>query len=116
MYSPVEAMDATTTLQFGVKTPQFQALPPILNKVAMCESGGRQFNENGHVLRGVVNHKDVGLFQINEDYHLASATYMGLNIYTEEGNRAYALALYNSQGLAPWKASKYCWSKPSLGG
>jgi hypothetical protein len=84
---------------------------PILSKVAFCESRYRQFDANGEVLRGVVNSKDVGVMQINEYYHLDSAVRLGLDIYTLEGNMAYAQYLYDTQGVAPWVHSSKCWSK-----
>lgn len=76
--------------------------------IAKCESGLRQFNSDGSVLRGLVNSHDVGLFQINEDYHLAAAISLGIDIYTLEGNIAYALWLVENQGYAPWIHSNHC--------
>lgn len=84
---------------------------PILSKVAFCESRYRQFDADGQVLRGVVNPKDVGVFQINEDYHLGDSQKLGIDIYTLEGNLAYAKHLYEKQGSAPWVHSSKCWSK-----
>jgi len=84
---------------------------PILSKVAFCESRYRQFDANGNILRGVVNSKDVGVMQINEDFHLGDSQDLGHNIYTLEGNLAYAKHLYESQGLRPWSSSSKCWSK-----
>lgn len=81
-------------------------------KVAFCESTWRQFDpETGKVLRGVHNPKDVGLFQINEDYHLDASTKLGYNIYTSQGNIDYALYLMKRDGLKHWKWSEPCWSK-----
>lgn len=76
--------------------------------IAKCESGSKQFNEDGTVLRGRVNSLDVGFFQINEKYHLESSIKLGYDIYTEEGNKAYAVYLYEHQGAKPWKASAPC--------
>ena len=84
---------------------------PILIEISRCESQFRQFGEDGNVLRGVVNHKDVGAFQINEDYHLQESKKLGMDIYTLEGNMDYARHLYNTQGLAPWIYSELCWKK-----
>lgn len=88
-----------------------QELPQELVNVAICESGNHQFNPDGTVLRGIVNHLDVGRFQINEKYHLLNSEKMGINIYTEEGNTAYALYLYKKNGLSDWLASEPCWKK-----
>jgi len=86
------------------------AVPPILVRIAECESGSRQFDEHGRVVRGEVNPKDVGLFQINEHYWLEPAQELGHDIYTEEGNTAMALHIYELEGTQPWAASKACWA------
>lgn len=80
-----------------------------MRKIAYCESRNRQFDKNGSVIRGVVNSKDVGIFQINEKYHLSDSKKMGLNIHTVEGNLDYAEYLYEKQGTRPWNSSKPCW-------
>jgi len=82
---------------------------PIMRKIAYCESRNRQFDKDGSVIRGVVNSRDVGIFQINEKYHLSDSKKMGLNIHTVEGNLEYAKYLYEKQGTRPWNSSKPCW-------
>lgn len=84
---------------------------PILSKIAFCESTFRQFNEQGDVLRGKVNSRDVGVMQINEFYHLERAQELGLDIYTLEGNMAYAKDLYERKGVSPWVHSSDCWNR-----
>jgi delta-aminolevulinic acid dehydratase/porphobilinogen synthase len=84
---------------------------PVMAKVAFCESTYTQFSAPGTVHRGVVNNKDVGIFQINEKYHLKDSKDMGMDIYSIEGNMEYARVLYEKQGLQPWSASKPCWGK-----
>ena len=77
---------------------------PIMQKIAYCESRNRQFDKKtGSVLRGVVNAKDVGVFQINERYHLSDSKKMGISIHTIDGNMEYARHLYESQGTQPWR-------------
>lgn len=49
--------------------------------------------------------------QINELYHLETAEKLGLDIYTIEGNVAYAKHLYEEQGAKPWMSSSPCWAK-----
>lgn len=83
---------------------------PILIDVARCESTFRQFGPDGHLIRGKVNNADVGVMQINEAYHSDKAVEMGLNIYTMEGNVAYARYLYEKYGTKPWNSSSACWS------
>jgi len=92
------------TLEEKLKT-----LPIEMQKVAWCESGNRQFNDDGSVLRGKVNPKDSGLFQINETYHLAQALKLGFDIHAIDGNIGYAMYLYEKNGLADWRYSKSCW-------
>ncbi|MEX0930467.1 MAG: hypothetical protein WDZ79_02180 [Candidatus Paceibacterota bacterium] len=84
---------------------------PEMYSVAWCESRVRHFKEDGTLLRGYVDHNDVGVMQINERYHLKRSKELGYNIYSLEGNLAYARVLYEDQGLQPWSASKPCWSQ-----
>ncbi len=84
---------------------------PIMERVAYCESTHTQFISEGVVHRGVANNKDVGIFQINEKYHLKDSKKMGIDIYSIEGNMEYARHLYETQGLQPWSASRPCWGK-----
>ncbi len=86
-------------------------LPEVLERIAICESQGKHFDEYGNVLLGKINSHDVGKFQINALYWNEKAESLGYNIYTEEGNESFALELYNRYGTAPWKWSKKCWNK-----
>jgi len=80
-----------------------------MQKIAYCESRNRQFGKDGSVFRGVVNNKDVGIFQVNERYHLADSKKMGINIHSVDGNMEYARHLYETQGTQPWSSSRPCW-------
>ena len=82
---------------------------PELIAVARCESGLRQFNSDGSVLRGVVNSLDIGLFQLNLKYHGEQAKKLGYDIFTIEGNVGYAKKLYKESGLKSWYLSQFCW-------
>ena len=84
---------------------------PIMVKIAECESHFRHLNRDGSIHRGVVNSDDVGVMQINEFYHLTKSIKENHDIYTLEGNTAYARGLYETKGTSPWKASKACWGK-----
>lgn len=90
------------------KTASNRKLPEVFTRIARCESGNRQFKENGDVLVSRTN--DVGRYQINLKAHGANAKKLGIDIYSEEGNETYALYLYNRDGLKPWKNSARCWS------
>jgi hypothetical protein len=86
---------------------------PILAQIARCESQYRQYDKQGNVLRGVANSYDVGVMQINEMYHLETAKKLGIDIYSIEGNAAYAQYLYEREGAKPWMSSSACWAKTS---
>ena len=82
---------------------------PIMTEIAECESRFRQFDHNGNVLRGEQNRRDVGVMQINEDFHLETALEMNTDLYSLKGNLSYARVLYEKYGTKPWKHSKKCW-------
>jgi len=84
------------------------SLPVIFERIAKCESGGRQFDDKGEVLTSVT--QDYGFLQINH-IHDQTAKEMGLDIRTLEGNIKYAEFLYSQSGLKPWAPSAKCWSK-----
>lgn len=81
----------------------------ILVDIARCESNFHQFDKDGNIVRGVVNRADVGVMQINEKYHAVVAKKLGMDLYTVEGNVAYAKYLYAEEGTKPWSASSKCW-------
>jgi len=88
---------------------------PMLVEVSRCESTFRHYLEGGNVLKGLVNGSDIGVMQINEYYHGRRAKELGYDIYTLEGNMAYARYLYKKQGLQPWRASYPCWKAAYYG-
>lgn len=104
---------ATSTIKKGnnieSKVKTYFSDAPIMQRIAYCESRNRQFDTDGSVFRGVVNNKDVGVFQINEKYHLSDSQKMGINIHTVDGNLEYAKYLYEKQGTRPWSSSRPCW-------
>ena len=84
---------------------------PIMIQVARCESQFRHLDSDGEIHRGVVNPADVGVMQINEHFHLDKSVKENYDIYTIEGNTAYARDLYEREGTKPWNSSKPCWGK-----
>lgn len=84
---------------------------PMLVKICKAESGLRQFNAKGDVLRGKVNKSDIGICQINEVINNDEARRLGYDIYTEQGNKDYAVWLYMHRGSEPWNSSKAIWNK-----
>ena len=105
--------NASTTDPINVKeyVEHYFAATPLLIRIAGCESQFRQYDKNGNVLRGNIVHQDVGVMQINETYQGALASALGYNIYTLQGNVAYAKWLYDQEGAQPWSSSSACWSR-----
>lgn len=81
-------------------------------RIAQCESSLRQYDETGDVIRGTVNALDIGVFQINERYHLNKSQKLGFDIYKSQDNIEYAMWLMKNEGNRHWNWSKPCWSKP----
>ena len=88
---------------------QYFAKEPILADIAWCESRYRQWNPDGTVFIGKVNHYDIGVMQVNSLYHDEKATDLGFDIYSLSGNLAYAKYLFEKEGSKPWASSKACW-------
>ena len=83
---------------------------PIMIAIAGCESQFRQYDKDGSVLKNPGS-SAVGLFQIMSSIHDPIADKLGIDIYTLQGNAAYARYVYEQKGTKPWNASKACWSK-----
>lgn len=75
---------------------------PEMVSVAECESGFRQYDESGAVLRGGYEGSMVGLFQVHETVHRDAAHAMGYDIDSLIGNLLYARYLYREEGVNPW--------------
>ena len=84
---------------------------PLLVRIASCESHNRQLNSSGNVQRGEKNRYDLGVMQINELYHGDKAKELGYDLYSADGNVAFARYLYEKQGAKPWLSSSACWAK-----
>lgn len=98
------------------KTPEViriedKSLPPILKKIAQCESGGQHFDKNGKVIKGKQVKSDIGKLQINEKIWGKQAKQLGYDIHSEEGNEQMAIWLLKNYGSVPWKNSGECWVK-----
>jgi len=104
-----QLMPKAQTLEEYVR--EYFADTPIMADIARCESHFRQFSKDGSVHRGKVNKSDIGVMQVNEYYHGKTSKKLGLDIYTIEGNVAYARYLYEREGVEPWSSSKPCWGK-----
>jgi hypothetical protein len=82
---------------------------PVMVDIARCESGLRQNDASGRVLRGGFGGHMIGLFQLNEQYHRSAARALGFDIDSLLGNIAYARELYRTEGTTPWNSSSGCW-------
>ncbi len=109
-----------------VKEVTIQAEPDIFWRLADCESGERmpngkattgsrrQFKPNGNIVQGVNTNgtSDIGMFQINlSEDKIREIGKLKLNVFSEEGNIAYAKVLFDRNGTSDWEASKSCWRK-----
>ena len=92
-------------------TRDYFADEPVLADIAQCESHFKQFDKDGSIHRGRVNKSDLGIMQVNEYYHGKTAERLGIDLYTIQGNLAYARYLYEQKGPGPWISSKPCWGK-----
>ena len=84
-------------------------LPPILRKIAACESRNTHYDRQGRVLRGTRNPHDVGKYQINAAVWGAVAAQQGYDLYDEHGNEQMARYLLAHYGSVPWQQSAACW-------
>lgn len=76
----------------------------ILLKIAYAESCLSHYDKNGDVVKGKKNKDDVGVFQINKNYH--SINEKDLNDYLN-----YVINLYKKSKTKYWIYSKKNWSK-----
>ena len=76
----------------------FAEMPLALQKVALCESSGKQ-HYNNKIVKGLAG--EVGIMQIHP-VHFLRAKKMGYDLYSATGNMAYAVWLYQQEGLRPW--------------
>jgi hypothetical protein len=105
-------MPANQTVEQYVR--EYFADDPIMAEIARCESRFKQFDKDGSIHRGVVNDQDLGVMQVNEFYHGVTAKKLGLDLYSIQGNVAYAKYLYDKEGTQPWISSSPCWSKSKV--
>lgn len=108
---PINKKDISTMMSTEQYVRKYFKDIPIMIEVARCESTFRQLDDNGEVHRGRVVPEDVGVMQINEYYHLDQALKKNIDIYSLDGNLAYARDLYEREGTTPWNSSRPCWGK-----
>lgn len=106
---PIVNVEHPLTLEMYVR--QYYKDTPLLAEISRCESTFKHYDKEGNLVRGIVNKDDVGVMQINEYYHSATAEKLGYDLHTVDGNLAYAKYLYEKSGPQPWSASSPCWGK-----
>ncbi len=78
---------------------------PKMAKIAYCESGYKQFDSEGNVLKSKTN--DYGLFQINSDTWDKKAKEIGLDYKNSStDNIKMARYIYERQGIGAWTCAK----------
>jgi len=92
---------------------QDDTLPPVMQRIAQCESQGQHLTRNGKVVRGKRNPYDTGLFQINTVVWGKKAQELGYDVRTREGNEQMARYLFAHYGSVPWQSSAACWNRVS---
>lgn len=104
------APEPTMSELIELKSREYGIDSSLALAIARCESRLRQYDKTGEVLRGEANRRDIGVFQINEQYHLEKSRELDLDIYSAGGNVEYAIWLMSAYGRAPWVWSRKCWS------
>lgn len=84
-------------------------IPPILKKIAVCESNNKHFDKNGQVL--INKTQDIGRYMINVPIWGKKATELGYNLAVEKDNEAFALFLFQNYGSEPWYLVASCFKK-----
>jgi hypothetical protein len=102
---------ATNPETMSAYVRQYFVQDPILADIAWCESRMRHLGKDGEIFRGKVNDKDIGVMQINTYYHGENAEELDINLYSLNGNLAYAQYLYDKEGTRPWLSSSPCWGR-----
>lgn len=107
----VEAFNAPQVFAQTV-TINHETLPPVLSRIAKCESSTGQYAKDGQVARHVNSDGsyDTGEFMINS-VHNKEASKMGYDLSKESDNKAYAVWLYANRGTGDWYSSAHCWNK-----
>src|ERR1700756_4309887 len=97
---------------FAEKIVQVQSseLPPVLQRIAKCESDGSQTAQNGQITyhSNSDGSLDIGRFQINLKYYGATATKLGYDLTNDADNEKMAEWIYANRGTSDWAASSKC--------
>jgi hypothetical protein len=112
--TPIVIVESPKTLDSEIDrlSQKYEISSSTVRAVSGCESSmyGSAINHN-RLPDGSIWSSDFGPLQINDYYHEAVMTKMGLDIHNEFDSLEYGIKLMSEQGLQPWSASKTCWSK-----
>ncbi len=103
-YTPLPRKSPVRTSRHTIPTDT------MLRIIAKCESGGQHFDREGNVLKNPGSNA-IGKYQIMVPDHEVPAKRKGLDIWTEEGNEAYARYLLGTSWTREWEKdplSKRC--------
>ncbi len=86
-------------------------VPPILQKIAKCESPAGHW-KNGQVIISLNTNGtyDEGKYQINSIWNKQAAE-LGYNLAIEQDNEKMAEWIYANRGTGDWSSSANCWRK-----
>lgn len=93
-----------------IKEVPVSVIPPVMERIAKCESGGTHYKNGQVIFNANSNTVDIGKYQINSIWN-RKASEMKLDLTKEKDNEAFAMYLYQNFGTEPWYASKACWNK-----
>lgn len=94
-----------------IKEVPVKEIPPVLKRIAKCESGDMHY-KNGQVIFNANSNGTVdrGRYQINSVWD-KKATELGLDLSNEKDNEQFAMWLYENRGSEDWYSSKSCWNR-----
>ncbi len=101
--TPVKKVEAEVKT---VATSTPVVVPPILQKIAKCESKTGQYKDGQVTINATL---DLGKFQINHVW-FQKAHDMGYDLSKEEDNTKFAIWLFENKGTSPWSSSANCWN------
>lgn len=88
-----------------------ETIPPVMERIAMCESGGTHYKDGQVIFNANKNGSvDIGKYQINSVWR-KKATEMKLDLTKESDNEKFAMYLYHNFGTEHWYSSVKCWNK-----
>lgn len=107
-----EVVEKTLDSEIDRLSVKYGVASSTARAVIKCESAmyGTAVNHN-RLPDGTIWSSDFGNWQINDYFHKEDMDKLGLNIYNEWDSLEYGFILFKQQGLAPWSASRACWSK-----